>query len=617
MIRRDGMSSPASAGLAIILLALGAFIFGGRLAPASLAAEADPDQSDIVLVLDFSASILEDAANRDRFAAALDRIADRIDATSSDLVAGDTTVTLVQFATRAADYPGCIDLELIESPETVGRFADCLREAAVAYRQGLSPALTAKIGVDTNYVAAMTVAARHLPANAVRPALILFTDGKHDVAGVPINRVQPARDQLFGSRSPFALLPVGMGLSAAERDALESGLVNLRIIREMPACVSGAQFDWPQVVFDSPDDAGNAVAVALQNVTCTFTVAPTPGPSPTPTPTPEPPSLVRGVSLTPGDGRIEVAWTTPAAAPAPIVDYRIRCRSGEGEWVESGEGTSLDTSAVVEGLTNGSAYECEVAVVDATSEGPWKAAPTTATPIGRPAAPEKPSVAPLDRAVRIQVPQGNESLVSEYRFECSGDQGSTWPAQIQVAASGATATEIANLTNGVEYVCRAFAANAVGTSDPSAVSDAVRPCGSLVECNPIALPILGGLASVAVLGLFAAVVALYREGRRGYVVAVVDVIHTVNLGNGSRLGIGFVREGPRDEVTGIVSDPGKRAEVRIRQRRGDRFEVTDRASRYVTASGDAVVVTDSKGIRHQVILRRFSTATASSASASR
>lgn len=233
----------------VLMLVLAAFLIAGPLASTSLAQD-HPDQSDVVLVLDFSASILDDPVNRDRFAAALDRIADRVDATSSDLVAGETTVTIVQFATRAAEYPACLDLELFERPETVARFADCLREAAAAYRKGLDPALTTRIGDDTNYVAAMTVAERHLPADAVRPALILFTDGKHDVAGVPVGDVQPALDRLFGDRSPFALLPVGMGLSPTERPALESGLVNLRTIREMPACVSGAQFDWPQVVFE-------------------------------------------------------------------------------------------------------------------------------------------------------------------------------------------------------------------------------------------------------------------------------------------------------------------------------------------------------------------------------
>jgi hypothetical protein len=101
------------------------------------------------------------------------------------------------------------------------------------------------------------------------------------------------------------------------------------------------------------------------------------------------------------------------------------------------------------------------------------------------------------------------------------------------------------------------------------------------------------------------------------VVAVVDVIHTANLGNGSGLGIGFVRDGPRGEVSGIVANPGKKAEIRIRHRRGDRFEVTDKANRHLTGSGEPVVVVDARGIRHQVILRRFSTATASAASPGR
>ena len=610
------MSRLESAVFSVIMLVVGAVLFAGRLAPDSLA-QTHPDRSEVVIVLDFSASILEDVANRGRFAAALDRIADRIDATSSDLAAGDTTVTIVQFATRAADYSGCLDLELIESPQTVARFADCLREAAEAYRNGLDPVLTQKIGIDTNYVAAMTVAARHLPVDAVRPALILFTDGKHDVAGVPSNQVQPARDLLFGSQSPFALLPVGMGLSSTERDALEAGLVNLRIIREMPACVSGTQFDWPQVVFESPADAGNAVAVALQNVTCTFTVAPTAAPSAEPTPTRESTPVVRSIRLTAGDSRIEVAWNAPATPPAPIVDYRIRCRSGEGEWTESDEGVSLKTSAVVDGLTNGAAYECEVAAVDATSEGPWKAAPTTAMPVGRPAAPGKPSVQALDRGVRIQVPAVDASLVSEYRYECSGDQGRTWPVQIDVASSGITTTEIRNLTNGVDYVCRALAANAAGLSDPSVASDAVRPCGSLLDCNPVLPPILGLLGFLLLGGLLAVLYTMYREGTRGYVVAVVDVVHTANLGNGSRLGIGFVRTGPRGEVTGIVADPSKKAEVRIRQRRGNRFEVTDRVNRSVTMSGEPVIAIDSLGVRHQVTLRGFRTATASPVSRSR
>lgn len=600
--------------LLAVMLVVGALVFAGRFAPNSLA-QTPADRSDVVLVLDFSASILEDVANRDRFAAALERIADRIDAISPDLVAGDATVTIVQFATRAADYPGCVDLKLLESPQIVARFADCLRSVAKAYRKGPDPALAKKIGVDTNYVAALERAAQHLAVDAVRPALILFTDGKHDVPGVPVSEVEPTRDRLFGGRSPFALLPVGMGLSPTERGALESGLLRLRIIRDMPACTSGARFDWPQVVFESADQAGNAVAVALQDATCTFTVAPAATSRPAPTPTAaSTPARVRAVKLTPGDDRIAVTWIAPTTTPVPIVDYRIRCRSRDGDWIESGEGASLETSAVVEGLTNGLPYECEVASVGATSDGAWTAAPASVTPIGPPATPGKPAVAALDRAVRIVVPAEGAPLVSDYRYECSGDQGRTWPAGIDVLATGTTTAEIGNLTNGVEYVCRAYAANAAGLSDPSEVSDAVRPCGSLLECNPGATPIVGILGVVGLGGLLMALVALYRSRTRGYVVAVVDFVHTANLGHGSNLGIAFVRDRPAGPITGIVADRSRDAEVRIKRGRGDRFEVTDRGGRHVAMSGERIVTIDSNRVQHAVVLRRFRGSSASSVS---
>ena len=605
------MTRPGTMARAVVMLVLGAFLVAGPIASTSLAQD-HPDQSDVVLVLDFSASILNDPVNRDRFAAALDRIADRVDATSADLVAGDTTVTMVQFATRAAEYPGCFDLQLLDSPETVARFANCLRGAAEAYRTGLDPALTTKIGDDTNYVAAMTVAERHLPADAVRPALILFTDGKHDVANVPVGEVQPALVRLFGDRSPFALLPVGMGLSPAERPALESGLVNLRTIREMPACVSGSQFDWPQVVFDSAADAGNAVAVALQNVTCTFTVAPEPTPTPSPTPTPQPtPAEPRGIGVVPGDGRIDLDWIPPATTLAPIVDYRVRCRPDQGDWTESTEGTSVETSAVVEGLTNGVAYECEVMTVDQAGEGAWTPGPAAVVPVGRPAAPVKPAVHALDQAVRIDVPPVDPALVSNFRFECSGDEGQTWPSSVEVTAAGVSAADISGLANGASYRCRAFAVNAAGVSDPSEVSDLVRPCGSVMDCNPILTPVLGVLGIVLFGGLFALLASLYRDRTRGYVVAVVDVVHTGNLGYGSKLGLRFVRAAPNGVITGIASDRGRGADFRIRHRGGDQFELTDKSGKQLVTSGQPFMAVDSLGTRHQVILRRFRGRTAS------
>jgi Fibronectin type III domain/von Willebrand factor type A domain len=589
---------PRAQGALAVLFAL-VTLFGGRV---PTVAAADP--SDVVLVLDFSASILRDEANRNRFGAAVERIAARVDETAADLVAGDVTVSIVQFATKAADVSGCVDLKLLGSPQAVGRFADCLRTIATAYRRGPANALTTRIGTDTNYVAAMEQAARHLPADSIRPALVLFTDGRHDVAGVPVSRVQPARDRLFGSRSPFALLPVGLGLAAADREALGAGLQRLEIIKDMPACVSGATFTWPTVIFESADEAGAAVGVALQNATCTFTVAATPTPAPTPSPAP---IRVPGVRLTAGDAKVEIAWSAPTV-PDPISGYQARCRTGGGDWIESTDAGANGLKATVAGLANGAEYECEVAAVSAGTTS-WTAAGTI-TPVGRPAAPAKPTVEPLNGAVKVSVaaPVGT---VDRVRYECSSDGGATWSERIDTAATEPSA-QIDSLINGTSYVCRAFATNTVGESEASPVSDAVRPCSGFLDCNQLFLPVVGGLAALTVLGLLLAFFVLYRNRVTGYVIAVVDVVHTANIGHGSELGLSLELDPQTRRMVGIVAAKGPAADVRIRHRRDGTFVIRDRVGRRDVADGEPVVIADAVGVRHTLVLRAFETNAASS-----
>jgi len=601
------------AARSVVAIVLATMVMGGGFTP-SARAVTPPDASDVVLVLDFSASILQDAANRGRFAAALDRIADRVDATSADLVAGDATMSIIQFATRAADYPGCTDLKLLNSPETVARFSGCLRSVAGAYRKGIDPALTTKIGIDTNYVAAMEQAAKHLPATSIRPAMILFTDGKHDVKGVPVSQVQPTRDGLFGSRTPFALLPVGMGLDPKERAALEAGLAGLKITRDMPACASGATVDWPQVVFETPDQAGSAVAVALQGTTCTFTVAPTPVPTPVPIP-----AAVRSIGVTALDGRIQLTWAPPATTPVPITDYKARCQpaDGSGDWIESTEGVALERSSTVTGLTNGVEYQCEVQAVGASSASAWTPAGLTVTPIGLPAAPGKPVVSALDRGVLIAVTPAASAGIDGYHYECSSDNGKTWSSVADTTAATATTAQIGSLTNGVEYVCRAFALNTLGQSVASPVSDAIKPCGSFLDCNGLFVPVLGILGVVLAIGLLAAGIALYRErSRRGYVVAVLDVVHTANIGHGTRLGIGLERAPGSKGVTGIVAEPWKTADIQVRYLGNDRFQVRDTAGRHIATAGEPILVV-AGGVRHELVLRAFATAAASAVTSRR
>jgi hypothetical protein len=125
------------------------------------------------------------------------------------------------------------------------------------------------------------------------------------------------------------------------------------------------------------------------------------------------------------------------------------------------------------------------------------------------------------------------------------------------------------------------------------------------------LPILGGLGGVLVAGLLVALYMLFRGRTTGHVVAVVDVIHTANIGHGSSLGIGFTRAPSSRTVTGIVADRGKGAEVKVRRLRGGRFAVRDRTGRNVVEDGAPLVVIDSLGVRHSLTLQAFGTNAAS------
>jgi hypothetical protein len=223
----------------------------------------------------------------------------------------------------------------------------------------------------------------------------------------------------------------------------------------------------------------------------------------------------------------------------------------------------------------------------------------------------------MDHALRIQLPAEDSSHVATYRYECSTDQGQTWPVRVDVTPSGVQTVDVGNIENGADYVCRAYAVNAAGASDPSDLSAAVRPCGSLLECNEALPPILALLLLLALGAILVVAYMLYRDRTRGYVVAVVDVVHSANLGHGTNLGIAFTRAWNSGPVTGIAADRGPGADIRIRRRGRDRFEVSDGASRIVATSGQAIIVVDSLGIRHDVTLRDFHTATASPVSSRR
>jgi hypothetical protein len=309
--------------------------------------------------------------------------------------------------------------------------------------------------------------------------------------------------------------------------------------------------------------------------------------------------------MTPGDSVIEVAWSPPAdAGSMPIAKYRVRCRpSAGGEWLEAPESAPTETSASVVGLANGVEYTCEVFAVRPAGAETWTAATITATPLGRPPAPGKPTGQALDSGVRLEVAMPADAPVTGFDFECSADGGATWTAQRSVDGDRPT-VDIGGLTNGTDYVCRAFASNESGVGDASPLSDAIRPCSGLVGCNPILLVPIGGLVVLLALMLL---FALMRQmaGRAVYVTAQVDQFAPVSLGRGPKVGMAFVRRGSSNRVAGIVPAEGRAADVRIRYTGGVTFEVASGGRKRKTEFGRLVQVTDPDGRVHELVLRAY------------
>ncbi len=98
-----------------------------------------------------------------------------------------------------------------------------------------------------------------------------------------------------------------------------------------------------------------------------------------------PPLAVPGTApaptLTAGDGRLDLTWSTPTDdGGTPITDYTVQYRtSPTGTWTTFADPVSPTTSASITGLTNSTTYDVRVAAVNARGTGTWST-PTTGTP---------------------------------------------------------------------------------------------------------------------------------------------------------------------------------------------------------------------------------------------
>ena len=579
-----------------VLAAIAAIVGGSTIASAQTAR----DPSEVVLIFDVSDSILDsDNGTNVEFATALDGIADRVQVIADDLATGNATVSFVAFGRTARPYPGgCQRLELNADPAAVTQFEACLREMAAQYAAGSTAPVKERINTaGTDHVAALAEAADLLPDVSSRSAVVFFTDGQHDPPGSSrdgenvVAEVTPA----YAGRTPLAILPVGLGRRAGRFES-DLAAIYQAFLRDMAPCEGRSTFSWPEVVFPSGNEAGAAVALALQEVTCSFTVAPSTPPPPTPTA--PPPDGPLGVRVLAGNESLTIQWVAPTSGE--VADYLVRCRpagGGEGDWIESAEGVSTETQTVIEGLEPGVAYDCEVAATDGTSTGPYVPAPASTIVLGIPGVPGQPRVESLDAAARLSVDPVGGVPVERYVYECTSATGQTAQGsgpEPNVVVSG--------LANDVSYQCVAFTQNSIGRSAASVASASFIPCAGVFGCNPWALPVLSGLVVALLIAAVLIWGRLHARRTRIWVTAQVDGGANRSLGWGHEHGLGLAED---ESGWYATPTPLDRAPIKIKYAGRNRFDVYSTAGIRNVHQGDPVPVRQGSGETHQLIVRIF------------
>ena len=587
-----------------MLAVLASVAIGAAAGSSVIAGVTGTEPSDVVLVFDVSNSILlSDDGTNVEFADALEGIADRVEVVAADLAAGNARISFVVFGRQAVQYPAnCAQLDLHDDPLAITRFEACLRSIAGEYRAGAKAPVRDRINTqNTDHVAALNLAANLLPAGSSRKAVIFFTDGEHDPPGTArdnenvVARVTPA----FAGQTPLAVLPVGLGARAGAFEG-ELKAIYQAFFRDMAPCVGRESFAWPQVVFPSADAAGTAVALALQEVTCSFTVAPTPTPTKKPTPKPATFGAPTGVRVLAGDRFLTIQWTPPTTGVKAITDYIVRCTpKGGGLGVESLEGVSTELETEIKGLVPGTSYTCVVAATDGKTLGPFSAASSAVVVLGLPKAPSQPHVEPLDGAARLSVaaPGAGAIPVDQYVFECKNTAGQ--PAR----GVGSTPTlVVTGLTNGQTFTCVGYAENSVGRSPASPTSASFTPCGGLLDCNPWLKFVLAGVVIAGLLGVGWVFFRQYQRRNRAWITAQVDGGVNRPLGWGPELGVRLVEDETGWSATPL---PPEGAAVRVRYEGENRFAVTMGTRIVHVHQGDPSSVKDDSGTFHQIILRRY------------
>lgn len=213
----------------------------------------------------------------------------------------------------------------------------------------------------------------------------------------------------------------------------------------VPGLANGTEYTFTVV---ATNDVGDGAASAASAAVRPFTE-------------PDAPTAVSG---TPAPGAVNLQWTAPAFdGGRPVSGYTITVSPGD---VTKKVPASM-TSAMVDGLTNGTPYTFTVHATNERGDGPASAASDAVTPFTKPGAPGTVQATPADGQVTVTwtAPESNGgNALTGYVVTLS-------PGDVvkEVGADTLNAV-VTGLTNGTAYTATVGAKNAAGTttSEPSA-----------------------------------------------------------------------------------------------------------------------------------------------------
>jgi titin len=182
------------------------------------------------------------------------------------------------------------------------------------------------------------------------------------------------------------------------------------------------------------------------------------------------PDAPTGLSASPDNGQVTLAWTAPAVTGgAPITGYHISWGSGQGSSMD----IAAATRQTVPGLTNGTTYDFTVAAVNGMGTGlPSQA--VRAVPVAVPDAPTGLTASPADGRVTLAwaapaVTGGAPVIGYDLYLGTTLDPSASAP----IARVTGTVVTVVGLANGTRYYFRVAAVSRIGPGPASDEAPAV------------------------------------------------------------------------------------------------------------------------------------------------